>query len=191
MTAARIGALGTGAAKGDLFTLDANKRLVKVTVGADGKTIAADSSAAGGWDWINPTTQIHEQLADAASAFNSYRCRNIGGGANAVHTFYVPSDFVSLVSISLMFLPNSTQATRSASFNPTYGIAGEQGNVHAPGATTIISNYTGGQLTLIDFTTAYSPALVAGTWSGVLITNVDASTMSVLGTLLTYRRKLT
>ncbi len=189
MTGPRVGAFGVALTKGDLYTLDANGELMRVVVGADGKVLAASAAAAGGFDWIFPTSSVHQQLADAANAFGVYRVRNIANAATSNHTLFVPDDFESLLHLYVAFIPNATQNTRSLSITPQYALPGELSNTHSPGATVYINNYTGGLITLIDVASSLAGTLLATQAVGMAILNTDASTMSVLGTIMVYRRK--
>lgn len=72
MVTPRVGALGIATAKGDLYSLDANGRLERLPVGADGSTLVADSSTDTGLKWIpGPTVaaRIPYENDDSGAGF--------------------------------------------------------------------------------------------------------------------------
>lgn len=127
---------------------------------------------------------------DWASSFDNYRCRNVANLANYNHTLGVPEDFLSLVALYLVFIPNGPNAAASLSASTTWGPRGAADNTHVAGPIAYPFAAVGSRLTAVDVQTALGVATLApGDCIGLNVVNNAGVTLSFLHSELRYIRR--
>lgn len=116
--------------------------------------------------------------------FSDYRVFNLSNGASTQITFGVPSDFISLEDLDLVFIPNGTQTGRVINFFSDYAADGEDSGHHS-GSSSATQDFVGGVVTPIDCSAAF-PALAAGDVAGLTVQNTNAVQMSILYLRMRY-----
>lgn len=98
------------------------------------------------------------------AAFGDYQ---VGGNAAALRniTGFVPTDFVSLISVELVYIKNGTNAV-SWTLNSDYGAPGEAYNNHSQAAVTLAVLQTDGFIYTLDLSAVLS-LIAAGDFFGI------------------------
>jgi hypothetical protein len=184
----RTGSLGVATAKGDLYTIDATGKLVRVPVGADGKVLVADSANPLGMAWKGSAIQQVYKGIESNAGVPGFlaRGRNIATAGSFFVGDPVPPDFGTLVSLFAWIVPSATEAARSFTMNTNFG-APNAAVAASTGGQTIVRDVTIGTHVFLEFTTA-SPGLAALDGLGIQLINVNAAQISMLGFGIRYLR---
>jgi hypothetical protein len=139
---------------------------------------------------LDALTAVAERFfqMETASNYGNYRTRALGTGGTFNFNFVVPNDFVSLVSLEAIGIPNTSFTTKNIRFASNYGQVGELYTIHSE--TDNAKNYSGVQnvLLAVDISSVFT-ALAAGDMCGVNILHVTlGTTIDYLGIRLRYNK---
>lgn len=137
----------------------------------------------------SPATKQFFQQAQQASVRGDYRVRNVLDNTSFQFTFNVPWDFVTLISLGLICIPEAGAigGSKNIDLGSNYGAVGQLFNIHSevnPGFTTDF--LTPDNIYEVDVSSVFS-SLAAGDFCGLRITlNALGGGLDVLGVLLRY-----
>jgi hypothetical protein len=118
---------------------------------------------------------------------NDYRARSIAASGAHRFTFYIPSDFSSLVELVLVGIANATIAGVDIDLQSDYALAGEDSQTNSESDVTSTYSFTNNFITEIDISAVFSN-LAAGHYCGLFVDhNGIGTTVNYLGVRMRYR----
>jgi hypothetical protein len=136
-----------------------------------------------------PTKEVFFGTGATNAARGDYPVLNLGSGGSGDFGFYVPHDFVSLVSIVLVAIPGGTVGAANIDLLSDYGsaAAAQQFNNHSESNAVITYALTAGQLTELDVSSVFS-LLAALDYAGFHINHTGVTGgVDYLGIRLRYQ----
>ena len=104
--------------------------------------------------------------SDANTDFGDYKVLPLSSNANGNMTFAIPEDFVSLVSLEVIYIPQDTIVVQNINLNSYYGSIGELSNVHSESSLALVINATANIITTQDISGIFT-SLSAGDFAGI------------------------
>lgn len=114
-----------------------------------------------------------------------YLTKEILSNGSGFFAFRVPFDFVSLVDLKLVMIPQSTRANADIDLFSDYASVGEPKNFHSEDDTTTTYSFTLDEMTEIDISGVFS-SITAGDYGGLKVDHKAAGVQDYLGIRIKY-----
>ena len=127
-----------------------------------------------GWAYVetNPTTPLCPIQVRFAPEYNNdkgdFKVHYIASGGSSHFSFAIPKDFVSLVKLVMVAIPNNTTVNEDIDLSSDYGKSGEPYNAHSESNTTLLWSATADEITEFDISSVFS-AIEAGDECGLFL----------------------
>jgi hypothetical protein len=160
--------------------------------GAGGDVMTTDG--AGAMSWTTPAGASAKEVFFAATDYandeGDYRTRSVGATAIFNFSFMVPADFTTLVTLEMVFIPESdlVLAPLGPEFELTsdYASVGQDAQTHDESNTIVVGTFTANEMSDQDISSVYS-VLAAGDVCGLMWNNNGVTNgLDFLGIRLVY-----
>jgi hypothetical protein len=194
MATSRVGALGEGVAKGDLYVVDENLDLQRLPRGADNQFLTVDPGNPLGLNWrlLQPgdhTIKYNWFGINSGSETDdgAYSTVEVGQNASINMTFHFAEDFGTLELIEVWGIALTTVVDKSIHLFSNYAGVGENKFANAQSDLTQLFSFTADDIFQIDVTSLFtSPD--AGDVAGIKLDHQGINTsIRYLGMHLHYK----
>jgi len=121
---------------------------------------------------VDPTVPGASTEVQFAPEYNNdkgdYATHYVAAGGSSRFSFRIPSDFVSLVKLVMVAIPNNTTVNDDIDLSSDYGKVGEPYNAHSESNTTLLWSATASEIVEFDIVSVFS-AIEAGDECGLFI----------------------
>lgn len=107
-------------------------------------------------------------------------------GGSVMISWRLPKDFVSLVSLEVIAIPEGTDAAADYDLFSDYASVGQAYNTHSESDTASTYDVTTDEIIAIDASGVFS-SMVAEDFCGLQIKNNDNANLNIIGVLLKYK----
>lgn len=141
---------------------------------AEGHSALDDYMASLGLVFVedNPTTALCPIEVRYAPEYNNdkgdFKVHYIAAGGSSFFSFAIPWDFVSVVKLVMVAIPNNTTVNEDIDLSSDYGKPGEPYNAHSESNTTLLWSATADEIIEFDISSVFS-AIEAGDECGLFL----------------------
>jgi len=140
------------------------------------------TTAVGGGSTVK---EVFYRVDNSNDSSGDYITKEILSNGTGFFTFKVPFDFVSLVDLKLVSIPQSTVPTADIDLFSDYASVGELKNIHSESDTTATYALTIDEITELDISGLFS-SILAGDYCGLKVDHNSAGNHDYLGIRIKY-----
>lgn len=125
-------------------------------------------------------------LTEGTANYGDYRVRSIGATGTGKFSFNVPSDFNTLISLEMIFIPTANISGANIDLSSDYAAKGELSATHSESDTTSTYTATADRISSYSIAQVFS-ALALGDYCGLTIDhNAIGTTLNYFGVRIEY-----
>ena len=170
----------------DTQDYEVNSHWVNTT--ADRTFVCLDAST-GAAIWSNTGLAVDKSIFFAVNGndfVGSYATVVVGSNAEIHLTFFAPLDVITLNSVKVMLIPQSTGSTLDIDITAEFAAEGELSTANTASDLVTTYNFTADTVTSLDITSLFS-GMTAGDYAGVLVDhNSIGQNVDYLGVLIEF-----